>query len=178
VASDQHQPASCGGLLVVGGPVQSRRTMPPADVVELPARGDHGLACLFAINHPNTRSDSQPKSGRCNLPRNLSPDVATFTRTRHSPPRLSPFRTRPDTTPVYDNCLVQLKNASHSSASWGSRSKSVRSPPKSSISTLQFRRLDRGSERVIRAEDAADGLAEPVGRVQGLERRRAACPPW
>jgi hypothetical protein len=31
------------------------------------------------------------------------------------------------------------------------------------MSTLQFRRLDHGSERVIRAEDAADGLAEPVG---------------
>src|SRR5258705_11374863 len=69
--------------------------MPPADVVELPARGDHGLACLFAINHPNTRSDSQPKSGRCNLPRNLSPDVATFTRTRHRPPPLPNRLSRP-----------------------------------------------------------------------------------
>ncbi|MCW2655399.1 MAG: Diacylglycerol O-acyltransferase, partial [Mycobacterium sp.] len=37
------------------------------------------------------------------------------------------------------NLLEPLrKNASHSSASWGSRSKSVRSPPKSSISTLQI----------------------------------------
>jgi hypothetical protein len=38
---------------------------------------------LFATNHPNPGSDSQPKSGRRNIRRNISPDIATFTRTGH-----------------------------------------------------------------------------------------------
>jgi hypothetical protein len=37
---------------------------------------------VFASNHKNPGSDSQPKSGRRNIRRNLSPDVATFARTR------------------------------------------------------------------------------------------------
>src|SRR5262249_47371183 len=56
-----------------------------------PHRAALSHTAFFAVGRPNPGSDSQPKSGRRKITRNLTLDLATFTRTGQlSAPALSP----------------------------------------------------------------------------------------